>query len=61
MRLVIDGDVIKFEPDFKDFEVVLINVYEVMLKAVTVIPRVEKKLYSEWVSTLLHCTTIGNH
>lgn len=50
MRLVIDGDSIKFEPDFKDFEIVLINVYDVMLKAVTIVPRVETKLYSEWVS-----------
>ena len=50
MRLVIDGDLIKFEPDFKDFEIVLINVYDVMLKAVTIVPRVETKLYSEWVS-----------
>jgi dynein heavy chain len=49
MRLVIDGDSIKFEPDFKDFEIVLINVYDVMLKAVTIVPRVETKLYSEWV------------
>ncbi|CAB4002499.1 dynein heavy chain 7, axonemal-like, partial [Paramuricea clavata] len=48
MRLVIDGDLIKFEPDFKDFEIVLINVYDVMLKAVTIVPRVETKLYSEW-------------
>ncbi|XP_028408947.1 dynein heavy chain 7, axonemal-like [Dendronephthya gigantea] len=48
MRLVIDGDSIKFEPDFKDFEIVLINVYDVMLKAVTIVPRVETKLYSEW-------------
>ena len=50
MRLVIDGDAIKFEPDFNDFEIVLINVYDVMLKAVTIVPRVETKLYSEWVS-----------
>ncbi len=49
MRLVIDGDSIKFEPDFKDFEIVLINVYDVMMKAVTIVPRVETKLYSEWV------------
>ena len=51
MRLVIDGDSIKFEPDFKDFEIVLINVYDVMMKAVTIVPRVETKLYSEWVSS----------
>lgn len=50
MRLVLDGDVIKFEPNFRDFEIVLINVYDVMLKAVTIVPRVETKLYSDGVS-----------
>ena len=85
MRLVLEGDTVKFEPDFKDFEVmtcitfsacfflgggenftsfhrsysrslvyffqvVLLNVYDVMIKAVMVVPRVETKLYSEWVS-----------
>lgn len=48
MRLVLEGDTVKFEPDFKDFEVVLLNVYDVMVKAVMVVPRVETKLYSEW-------------
>ena len=57
MRLVIDGDAIKFEPDFNDFEIVLINVYDVMLKAVTIVPRVETKLYSEWVSEQIVCST----
>ncbi|XP_033097643.1 dynein heavy chain 7, axonemal-like isoform X2 [Anneissia japonica] len=47
-RLVLDGTDIKFEPTFSDFEIVLLNVYDVMLKAVGVIPRVETKLYSEW-------------
>ncbi|XP_020612940.1 dynein heavy chain 7, axonemal-like [Orbicella faveolata] len=51
MRLVLEGDIVKFEPDFKDFEVVLLNVYDVMIKAVMVVPRVETKLYSEWSGT----------
>ncbi|KXJ28065.1 dynein heavy chain 7, axonemal [Exaiptasia diaphana] len=51
MRLVLEGDTVKFEPDFKDFEVVLLNVYNVMIKAVMVVPRVETKLYSEWSGT----------
>ncbi|XP_058956956.2 dynein axonemal heavy chain 7 [Pocillopora verrucosa] len=51
MRLVLEGDTVKFEPDFKDFEVVLLNVYDVMIKAVMVVPRVETKLYSEWSGT----------
>jgi len=48
IRLVLDGTAVKFEPDFHDFEVILINVFDVMLKAVTVVPCVETKLYSEW-------------
>lgn len=54
IRLVLDGSDIKFEPTFPDFEVVLLNVYDVMIKSVSVIPRVETKLYSEWVSLLFH-------
>ena len=48
IRLVLDGSVMKFEPDFHDFEVILLNVFDVMLKAVTAVPCVETKLYSEW-------------
>ena len=47
--MIVDGDRIKYEPSFKDFEVVLLNVYEVMLKSVNIVPRVETKLYSDWV------------
>ncbi|XP_070569551.1 dynein axonemal heavy chain 7-like isoform X2 [Ptychodera flava] len=48
IRLVLEGSDIKFEPAFSDFEVVLLNVYDVMVKAVSMVPRVETKLYSEW-------------
>ena len=51
LRLILDNTQIKFEPTFKDFEVVLLNVFDVMIKASQVVPRVETKLYSEWVST----------
>ena len=54
LRLIVDGDKIKYEPSFKDFEVVLMNVYEVMLKSVNIVPRVETKLYSDWVSDLAY-------
>lgn len=37
---------------FNVLQVVLLNVYDVMIKAVMVVPRVETKLYSEWVSFL---------
>ena len=50
LRLILENNEIKYEPDFKDYEVVLLNVYDVMLKAIAVVPRVEMKLYSEWVS-----------
>ena len=52
LRLILDGSSIKYEPDFGDFEVVLLNVFDVMIKAVGVVPRIETKLYSEWVSQI---------
>ena len=55
LRLILNGNTIKYEPDFKDFEVVLLNVYDVMIKASGVVPRVETKLYSEWVSQPYIC------
>lgn len=48
LRLILHDNQIKFEPDFKDIEIVLLNVFDVMIKSVEVIPRVETKLYSEW-------------
>ena len=50
MRLILDNDTIKFEPDFNDYIDILLNVYDVMIKAVSFVPRVEAKLYSKWVS-----------
>lgn len=49
IRLVLDGTQVRFEPDFPDFEAVLLGVFEAMIKAVGIVPRVETKLYSEWV------------
>lgn len=51
MRLILDNDTIKFEPDFNDYIDILLNVYDVMIKAVNFVPRVETKLYSKWVSS----------
>ncbi|XP_076451419.1 dynein axonemal heavy chain 7-like [Babylonia areolata] len=48
LRMILDDTQIKFEPHFEDFEVVLLNVYDVIVKAAGVVPRVETKLYSEW-------------
>lgn len=43
------NDCIKFEPDFNDYEDVLLNVHAVMINAVSDIPRVETKLFSKLV------------
>ena len=59
MRLILDNTQIKFEPTFHDFEVVLLNVFDVMIKASQVVPRVETKLYSEWVK--LFCLVEQGH
>ena len=47
IRLVLEGDQIKFEPDFNDFNLILLNVFDLMLKAIMSIPRVEAKIYAE--------------
>lgn len=49
LRLILDGTAIKFEPTFKEFEVIILNVYDVMIKASQQVPRVETKLYLDWV------------
>ena len=65
LRLILDESEIKFEPTFSDFQVVLVNVFDVMIKASRDVPRVETKLYSEWVSlhslsSLHYLTACGN-
>lgn len=55
INLVLDENTIKFEPDFKDFEVALLNVYNMMLKSISLIPRVEPQLiHSERVNIFLY-------
>ncbi|XP_025904004.1 dynein heavy chain 7, axonemal [Nothoprocta perdicaria] len=48
LRLILENDCIKFEPNFSDCEDILLNVYTVMIKALSDIPRVETKLFSKW-------------
>uniref|UniRef100_A0A7M4ERW8 Dynein axonemal heavy chain 7 n=1 Tax=Crocodylus porosus TaxID=8502 RepID=A0A7M4ERW8_CROPO len=48
MRLILDDNCIRFEPDFNDYEVIFLNIYNIMIKAVNLVPRVETKLYSKW-------------
>ncbi|KAJ1187209.1 hypothetical protein NDU88_003988 [Pleurodeles waltl] len=56
MRLILDNGSIMFEPNFEDYEIVLLNVYDVMIKAVNLVPRVETKLYSEWTGNKQNAT-----
>ncbi|XP_006878990.1 PREDICTED: dynein heavy chain 7, axonemal [Elephantulus edwardii] len=50
MKLILDDNTIKFEPEFNDYRDILLNVYDVMIKAVSSVPRVETKLYPKWES-----------
>ena len=50
LRIILDNDHIKFEPEFAGFTKVLTNVYDVIIRAASIVPRIETKLYSEWVS-----------
>uniref|UniRef100_A0A2K6F0V8 Dynein axonemal heavy chain 7 n=1 Tax=Propithecus coquereli TaxID=379532 RepID=A0A2K6F0V8_PROCO len=60
MRLILDNDTIKFEPDFNDYIDILLNVYDVMIKAVSFVPRVETKLYSKWVRYFIPLLSYSN-
>lgn len=53
LNLILEDTNIVFEPTFKDFEVVILNVYDVMIKASQQVPRVETKLYLDWVGLAL--------
>ncbi|XP_010190705.1 PREDICTED: dynein heavy chain 7, axonemal, partial [Mesitornis unicolor] len=48
MRPVLQNDCIKFEPDFNDCKDTLLNVFTLMIQAVSDIPRVETKLFYKW-------------
>ena len=54
IRLILDGNKIKFEPDFPDFEKVFLENYSYIQKPISTIPRVETKLYSDWVRKERH-------
>jgi hypothetical protein len=47
MRLVVSDITIKYEPSFSDFEISLVNLIEIIIKACSYIPRVETRLYSD--------------
>ncbi|KAM9347669.1 dynein axonemal heavy chain 7 [Symphorus nematophorus] len=48
LHLILEDKEIKFEPSLKSYEEALLNVYEFMLSAISMVPRVETKLYPEW-------------
>ncbi|XP_028254184.1 dynein heavy chain 7, axonemal isoform X2 [Parambassis ranga] len=48
LHLVLEDREVKFKPDFKIYEEAFLNVYELMLRSVSMVPRVETKLYPEW-------------
>ncbi|XP_035507000.1 dynein axonemal heavy chain 7 isoform X2 [Scophthalmus maximus] len=48
LHLILEEREIKFEPDFKLYEEAFVSVYELMLRSISAVPRVETKLYPEW-------------
>uniref|UniRef100_A0AAQ5XFX9 EF-hand domain-containing protein n=1 Tax=Amphiprion ocellaris TaxID=80972 RepID=A0AAQ5XFX9_AMPOC len=50
LHLILEDREIKYDPDFQIYEEALLNVYELMLRSVSIVPRVETKLYPEWPS-----------
>uniref|UniRef100_A0A671W0U7 Dynein axonemal heavy chain 7 n=1 Tax=Sparus aurata TaxID=8175 RepID=A0A671W0U7_SPAAU len=56
LHLILEDKEINFEPNLKLYEEVLLNVYEFMLSSINMVPRVETKLFPEWVRR----STFGN-
>lgn len=50
MRLILPDTEIKYEPSFSDFEISMLNMIDIIVKACSNIPRVETKLYSDSAS-----------
>ncbi|XP_074514231.1 dynein axonemal heavy chain 7 isoform X2 [Sebastes fasciatus] len=48
LHLILEDREIKFEPELKLYEAALLNVYQLMLRSINMVPRVETKLFSEW-------------
>ncbi|NWR70665.1 DYH7 protein, partial [Centropus unirufus] len=58
LKVILENDSIKFEPDFSDYEDTLLNVYDIMIQAVSDIPRVETKLFPEWPKSVSSPTVL---
>nr|CAH8829193.1 unnamed protein product [Trichobilharzia regenti] len=52
LRLVLDENVVKFEPSIEEFESVLLNMFDYMHKVIQSIPRIETRLYSDWSGSI---------
>lgn len=50
LHLILEDREITFEPKLKLYEEALLQVYELMLRSVSMVPRVETKMFLEWVS-----------
>ena len=50
MRLILPETEIKYEPSFNDYEISMLNMIDIIIKACANIPRVETKLYSDSAS-----------
>ncbi|TDH07133.1 hypothetical protein EPR50_G00120640 [Perca flavescens] len=48
LHLILEDREINIEPKFKLYEEALLNVYELMIRSISMVPRVETKLYFEW-------------
>lgn len=49
LHLILEDGEINFEPELKLYEEALLHVYELMLRSISTVPRVETKLFLEWV------------
>lgn len=50
LRLVLEDKEIKFDPTIEEFEESLMGLFDRMFQVVQSIPRIETRLYAEWVS-----------
>ncbi|XP_018647924.1 putative dynein heavy chain [Schistosoma mansoni] len=50
LRLVLDENMIKFEPPIEEFESTLLNMFDYMYNVIQSIPKIETRLYSDWQS-----------
>ncbi|KAK9537950.1 hypothetical protein VZT92_005520 [Zoarces viviparus] len=51
LHLILEDDEINFEPKLKLYEEALLHVYELMLRPISMVPRVETNLFLEWSSS----------